>query len=108
MYPILNYLSFPPQTNLKPQLTIRKPIKSPVLSPILLQIYCIGLIGLIGLTTHFFWVWAAICDPTKVIEQSLVTKLVVTLLSIFLLDMNLTNLLLDYLFLLCPPCLQNF
>ena len=36
----------------KPQLTVRKPIKSSVLSPTLLQIYCIGLIGLI---THLFW-----------------------------------------------------
>ena len=36
----------------KRQLTVRKPIKSSVLSPTLLQIYCIGLIGLI---THLFW-----------------------------------------------------
>ena len=50
---------------MKPQLTVRKPIKSPVLSPILLQIYCIGLIELI---THLFWVWAVICDPTVTIE----------------------------------------
>ena len=42
-------------------------------------------------------------------SQSLVTKLVATtLLSIFLLEMNFTNPLLDYNFFLYPPCLQNF
>ena len=51
-------MSFPPQTGFKPLLTVRKPLNSPVLSPTLLQIYCIGLIP------QFFWVWAAICDPT--------------------------------------------
>ena len=54
-------MSFPPQTGFKPQLTVRKSINSPVFSPTLLQIYCIGLIGLI---LQFFWVWATICDPT--------------------------------------------
>ena len=49
------------RTALKPLLTVRKLIKSPVLLPTLLQIYCIGLIGLV---TNFLWVWAAICDPT--------------------------------------------
>ena len=61
IHSILNYVSFPPRTGLKPQLTIRKLIKNLVLSPTLLQIYCIGLIGLV---THFLWVWAAICDST--------------------------------------------
>ena len=55
-------MSYPPQTCFKPQLTVRKPIINPVLSPTLLQIYCIGLIGLIP---QFFWVWATICDPTN-------------------------------------------
>ena len=59
----LDYVSFPPRTNLKPWLTVRKPINSPVLSPILLQIYCIGLIGPIS---YSFWVWAIICDPTNI------------------------------------------
>ena len=54
-------MSFPPQTGFKPLLTIRKPLNSPVLSLTLLQIYCIGLIGFV---LQFFWVWAAICDPT--------------------------------------------
>ena len=54
-------MSFPPRTDLKPWLTIRKPVNSPVLPPTLLQIYCIGLIGPIS---YSFWVWAAICDPT--------------------------------------------
>ena len=61
IHSILNYVSFPPRTGSKPLLTVRKPIKNPVLSPTFLQIYCIGLIGLV---THFLWVWAAICDPT--------------------------------------------
>ena len=54
----LDYGVFPPRTSLKPQITVRKPIKSLVLSPTLLQIYCIGLI------IHLFWVWAEICYPT--------------------------------------------
>ena len=54
----MNYVFFPPRTSLKPRLTVNQPIISPVLLPTLLQIYCIGL------ETHFFWVWAAICDPT--------------------------------------------
>ena len=56
-------MSFPPQTGFKPLLTVRKPLNSPVLSPTLLQIYCTGLIGLIP---QFFWVYAAICDPTSI------------------------------------------
>ena len=66
IHSILNYVSFPPRTGLKPLLTVRKPIKSPVLLPTFLQIYCIGLIGLV---THFLWVWAAICDPTITNQQ---------------------------------------
>ena len=62
IYSILKYVSFPPRTGFKPQLIVRKPINSPVLSLTLLQIYCIGLIRLIP---QFFWVWATICDPTK-------------------------------------------
>ena len=62
IYLILKYVSFSPRTSFKPQLTVRKPINSLVLSPTLLQIYCIGPIGLIP---QFFWVWATICDPTK-------------------------------------------
>ena len=62
----MNYVSFPPRTSLKPRLTVRQPIISSVLSPTLLQIYCIGLI------THFFWIWATICDPTNLILTSLV------------------------------------
>ena len=52
-----------------PRLTVRKSIKSLVLSPTLLQIYYIRLIGLI---TQFFWVWTAICDPTGVFTSELV------------------------------------
>ena len=54
-------MSFSPRIGFKPQLTVRKPINSLILSPTLLQIYCIGPIGLIP---QFFWVWATICDPT--------------------------------------------
>ena len=54
-------MHIPPRTYLEPKLTIRKPITSPVLSPTLLQIYCIGLIGP---TSYSFWVWATICDLT--------------------------------------------
>ena len=64
IHSIMNYVSFPPRTGSKPLLTVRKLIKNPVLSLTLLQIYCIGLIGLV---THFLWVWAAICDPTFII-----------------------------------------
>ena len=60
IHSILNYVSFSPRTGLKPLLTVRKPIKNPVLLPTFLQIYCIGLIGLV---THFLWIWTAICDP---------------------------------------------
>ena len=54
-------MSIPPRTNIKPRLTVRKPITSLVLSPTLLQIYCIGLIGPIS---YSFWVWATIYDLT--------------------------------------------
>ena len=54
-------MSIPYRIDLEPRLTVRKPITSTVLSPILLQIYCIGLIGLIS---YSFLVWATICDPT--------------------------------------------
>ena len=54
-------MHIPPQTDLEPRLTIRKLITSPVLSPTLLQIYCIGLIGPIS---YSFWIWATICDLT--------------------------------------------
>ena len=49
----LNNVYFPSRTDLKPWLTVRKPINSLVLSPTLLQIYCIGLIGPIS---YSFWV----------------------------------------------------
>ena len=55
---------FSPRTSFKPRLTVRNPINSSVLSPTLLQIYCIGLIGPIS---YSFWVWAAICVPTVTI-----------------------------------------
>ena len=61
-------MSFPPQTDLKPRLTVKKLITSPVFSPTLLQIYCIGLIGLIF---YSFLVWATICDPTKTINKQI-------------------------------------
>ena len=64
IYSVLDYVSFLPRTSFKPWLTIRKLIKSPVLSSTLLWIYCIGPIGLI---THFFWVWVTICVSTVVI-----------------------------------------
>ena len=54
-------MHIPSRTDLEPRLTVRKIITSPVLSPTLLQIYCIGLIGPIS---HSFWVWATICDLT--------------------------------------------
>ena len=58
----LDSVYFSHRTDLKPWLTVRKPINSLVLSPTLLQIYYIGLIGLIS---YSFWVWATICDPTN-------------------------------------------
>ena len=82
IYSILNYVSFPPRTGSKPLLTVRKPIKSPFLSLTLLQIYCIGLIGLV---THFLWVWAAICDPTIPLEYLFCSTTNHTLLIDFLL-----------------------
>ena len=54
-------MHIPPRTNLESRLTVRKLITSPVLSPTLLQIDCIGLIGPIS---HSFWVWVTICDLT--------------------------------------------
>ena len=59
-----DYTRIPPRTGLEPWLTVRKPIISPILSPTLLQIYCIGLIRPIS---YSFWVWATICDLTKYI-----------------------------------------
>ena len=58
-----NYMRTPPRTDLEPWLIVRKSIISPILSPTLLQIYCIGLIGPISIS-YFFWVWATICDLT--------------------------------------------
>ena len=60
-------MSFPPRTDLRPWLTARKPINIPVLSPTLLQIYCIGFIGPIS---YSFWVWAAIFYPT-IVDQAI-------------------------------------
>ena len=57
----LDYVFYPPRTDIKPRLIVRKLITSPVLSPTLLQIHCIGLIGPIS---YPIWVWATICDPT--------------------------------------------
>ena len=51
----------------KTLINFRKPVNSPVLSPTLLQIYCIGLIRPIS---YSFWVWAAICDPT-IVDQAI-------------------------------------
>ena len=59
-----DHVRIPPRTCLEPWLTVRKPIISPILSPTLLQIYCIGLIGLIS---YSFWVWATICDLTYIL-----------------------------------------
>ena len=50
-----DYVFYPPRTGSEPQLTIIKPITSLVLSPTLLQIYCIGLVGPIS---YSIWVWA--------------------------------------------------
>ena len=44
LYSTLDYAFFATRTGLKPWLTVKKLINSPVLSPTLLQIYCIGLI----------------------------------------------------------------
>ena len=65
-------MSFHPRTIFKPQLTIRKLINSPVLSPTLLQIYCIGLI------LQFFWVWATICDPTNICVWLFFSKCIIS------------------------------
>ena len=56
-----DYMFYPPRTGSEPQLTVIKPITSPVLSSTLLQIYCIGLIGPIS---YSIWVWATNWDPT--------------------------------------------
>ena len=77
IYTIPDYGFFPSRTSLKPQITIRKPIKSPVFSPTLLQIYCIGLIGLI---IHLFWVWAEICYPTLIYSTQSQIDSAITLL----------------------------
>ena len=55
---------FSPRISLKPRLTVRNPINSPVFAPTLLQIYCIGLIEPIS---YSFWVWAAIYDHSIII-----------------------------------------
>ena len=60
-----DYASYTTWTNLKPRLTVRKLITSPILSLTLLQIYCIGLIGPIF---YSIWVWATNCDPTITIR----------------------------------------
>ena len=65
---ISDYMRTPLRTDLEPWLIVRKSIISPILSPTLLQIYCIGLIGPISIS-YFFWVRATICDPTKTIEN---------------------------------------
>ena len=57
-------MHIPHRTDLEPRLIVRKLITRTVLSPTLLQIYCIGLIGPIS---YSFWVWATICDLTVVI-----------------------------------------
>ena len=59
-----DYVFIPSRTDLEPRLTVRKSITSPVLSPTLLQIYCIGLIGPIS---NSFLVWVTICGPTILI-----------------------------------------
>ena len=74
IYTIPDYGFFPSRTSLKPQITIRKPIKSPVFSPTLLQIYCIGLI------IHLFWVWAEICYPTLIYSTQSQIDSAITLL----------------------------
>ena len=58
-----NYIRIPPRTGLEPWLTVKKSIISPILSPTLLQIYCIELIGPISIS---YWVWAAICELTYI------------------------------------------
>ena len=56
-----DYAFCPPRTGSEPQSTVIKPITSLVLSPTLLQIYCIGLTGPIS---YSIWVWATNWDPT--------------------------------------------
>ena len=76
---IPNYMRTPPRTDLEPWLTVRKSIISPILSPTLLQIYCIGLIGPIS-TSYLFWVWTAICDLTIVKTH---IKLILNMYNLF-------------------------
>ena len=68
----LNYVFYSPRTNSQLPVIIEKPIISPILSPTLLQIYCIELIGPISFST---WVWATICDPTGNIKKKIKGKL---------------------------------
>ena len=86
-----------PRTSFKPRLTVRNLINSPVPSPTLLQIYCIGLIRPIS---YSFWVWAAICDTT-------VTTLIFIILKnhIFLEDILLKSLEKSFLFYFRNSCL---
>ena len=56
-----DYMRIPPRTGLESWLTVKKSVISPILSPTLLQIYCIGLIEPISIS---YWVWATICDLT--------------------------------------------
>ena len=48
-------MHIPPRTDLETRLTVKKLITSPVLSPTLLQIYCIGLIGPISYNWCRLW-----------------------------------------------------
>ena len=86
-----------PRTSFKPRLTVRNLINSPVLSPTLLQIYCIRLIGSIS---YSFWVWPVICDAT-------VTTLTFIILKnhIFLEDILLKSLEKSFLFYFRNSCL---
>ena len=71
-----DYVFYPPWTGSEPQLTVIKPITSPVLSPTLLQIYCIRLIGPIS---YSFWVWATNWDATIFIPE--INKRIIQLMS---------------------------
>ena len=72
-------MRIPPWTGLEPWLTVKKLIISPVLSLTLLQIYCIGLIGLIS---YSFWVYATICDLTGLFLEILTELFVFPILSL--------------------------
>ena len=63
----LNHMFYSPRTNSQLPVIVEKPIINPILSPILLQIYCTGLIGPISFPT---WVWVMICDPTIIFIYS--------------------------------------